>query len=184
MRASTIMQRSLPLYLAILLAIVSCAAGAIIGSAHSLAVVDLIGFFGAVIGAIITILGAYAVFHLQNRATDRRQLGTITALLNNLRAAGEIMSGANGVLDPAACVNTAMLSYMTAQSVAQQIRANGPRIAYVAQRLEYSTAKQDLIRLQRTIEQGGGIATPDLEARGASVVGLADVLLDRLKPGL
>jgi len=72
------MQRSLPLYLAILLAIVSCAAGAIIGSAHSLAVVDLIGFFGAVIGAIITILGAYAVFHLQNRATDRRQLGTIT----------------------------------------------------------------------------------------------------------
>lgn len=178
------MKKSVPLYLAALLAIISCAGGVIIGSAYSLTVADWIGFFGAVFGAVITIVGAYAVFHLQNRATDRRQLGTITALLSNLRTAGEIMSGANSALDPATCVNTAMLSYMTAESVAQHIRANGPRIAYVAQRLEHSTAKQGLIRLQRTIESGGGIAAPDLAARGDEVTGLAELLLDKLNAGL
>jgi hypothetical protein len=145
---------------------------------------DWTGFAGAVVGAVITIVGAYFVFQLQNRWTDRRQLKTITDLLNSLRAAGEIMAGANGVLDPTTCVNTAMLSYMTAESVAQQIRANGARIAYVAQRLEYSMAKQTLIRLQRTIEDGGGIAAPDLKARGQEITDLAHVLLERLADGL
>jgi len=174
----------MPFYLGLLLAIVGCAAGVVIGSTGRLNVSDWIGFLGSVLGAGITIIGAYVVFHLQNQATDQRQLETIRELLNHLRTAGEIMAGSNGVLDPTACVNTAILSYMTTESVAQHIRASGPRIAYVAQRLEYSTTKRKLISFQRTIEDGGGIAASDLQARGDEVTQLVDVLLDRLGPGL
>jgi hypothetical protein len=151
---------------------------------HGVKTADWMSFYGTLLGSMITIIGAVAVFQLQTDATDRRNLRTITALLNKLGAAGDAMNSAAAALDPAKHVEEARVSYETSLAVAEELKSNGPGISRVAIQLHESTVRTHLNRLLAAIAGGGGINPDDLKARGAEMRKFADDLLARLQNGL
>jgi hypothetical protein len=138
-------------------------------------------FIGSLLASVITILGAYFVFHLQNEATEQRHLTTIRALLQELSAAGAAMFVNDAELDPEKAVREASVAYGTALSVAAEMRASGSKIARVAERLQVAS---EAAEIQRLLAAEGGIAAADLHARGEEIRKLADDLLATLRGGL
>jgi len=140
-----------------------------------------VGFLGSLIGSVITIIGAYVVFHMQSEATDQRHLETVRSLLQELKDAGGSMAAAGAENNPAKHVREASVAYATALSVGAAISANGPRIARVAERLRVAPEAVELRRLEAA---QAGVAAADLHARGGEIETFADELIETLRKGL
>ena len=83
--------------------------------------------------------------------------------------------------DPARHVEEGMAAYSACQTIAEDLRANGASVARVAERLRTAKVRRELVRL---VEANGGVAAPDLAARGQELTALAEKLSGRVKGGL
>lgn len=135
---------------------------------------------GSVIGAALTIFGAFWVFKLQIRTTEERHQKTMRDLISDLRKGGQSMIQ-KADTDPAAATADTVLAYEAARAVSAQLRANGASIARVAQKIEMDPVQREL---RRIVESQGGAAANDVKARGEAVVILADQLSEMLKSGV
>lgn len=91
------------------------------------------------------------------------------------------MAAHDAALDPLRHVDEGMAAYSACQTIAEDLRANGASVARVAERLRTAKVRRELVRL---VEANGGVAAPDLAARGQELTALAEELSDRVKGGL
>lgn len=142
---------------------------------------NLLSLVGSLIGAAVAVAAGLIVLGRQFETVDERQLNTIRQLLTTLRTQGISLRHPDALLDPAKFADRAWAAMMAAKSVARELQVNGPRIAAVAQLLWDNPMNA---HLQRFRDAQGGIAGPDLDARGEELVILADDALGRLTAGL
>lgn len=142
---------------------------------------NLLGLIGSLIGAAVAVAAGLIVLGRQFETVDERQLNTIRQLLSTLRGQGLSLQHPDALLDPAKYADRAWAAMMATKSVARELQVNGPHIAAVAQLLWDNPMN---VHLQRFKDANGGIAGPDLNARGEELVTLADDALGRLTNGL
>jgi hypothetical protein len=131
---------------------------------------------GSIIGAALTIFGAFWVFRLQIQTTEERHQKTLRDLISDLRKGGESMVQ-NAAEGAAVATADTVLAYEAARAVSAQLRANSATMARVAQKIEMDPVQRQLLRL---INSQNPVQI-DVQARGEEVVALADKLAEILK---
>lgn len=142
---------------------------------------NLLGLIGSLIGAAIAVIAGLLILARQFETADERHLSSLRALINDLRQGGIAMAAHDAALDPVRHVDEGMAAYSACQTIAEDLRANGASVARVAERLRTAKVRRELVRL---VEANGGVAAPDLAARGQELTALAEELSDRVKGGL